>query len=235
MDPDEGEDPVEGEDPEEDDSPYQTGFDETTGTLRLYFTPQYNVTAIMPGEPYIIKWANDTEHPYIESPTFSNVTIDISSENANVSKTVTSNDGTVTFTGTYDNRTFTVADKSVLFLGAENSLYYPDGTSPTTIKPFRAYFQLNGITAGDPTDPSSPVKAFVLNFGDKTTGIRSMENGQWKMDNGQRTMDNEDDAWYDLSGRKVSLTPNPSPVGEGGSRKLPRGIYIHNGRKVVIK
>ena len=38
---------------------------------------------------------------------------------------------------------------------------------------------------------------------------------------------------YDLSGRKVSLTPGPSPVGEG--RKLPKGIYIINGKKVMVK
>ena len=216
-DTDEGVEPVEGEEPEEDDTPYQTGFDETTGTLRLYFTPQNSLTHIMPGEPYIIKWANDTEHPYIESPTFSNVTIDISSNDANVSKTVTSNDGTVTFTGTYGPISFSTADKSVLFLGAENSLYYPDGTSPTTIKPFRAYFQLNGITAGDPTDPSSPVKAFVLNFGDDTeTGIVSMDNGKW-------TMDNEAGAWYTIDGRRVNGKP------------AQKGIYIHNGRKVVMK
>ena len=221
-----GDDFYGGDDQNESDFTLQTGFDETTGTLRLYFDIMPSFTS---NTPYIIRWDEDPEHPYIESPEFKNVVIN------NSMNPVTSNDGTVTFTGTYDNRTFTVADRSVLFLGAENSLYYPDGTSPTTIKPFRAYFQLNGITAGDPTDPSSPVKAFVLNFGDKTTGIRSMDNGKWKMDNGQRTMDNEDDAWYDLSGRKVSLTPNPSPVGEGGSRKLPRGIYIHNGRKVVIK
>ena len=38
----------------------------------------------------------------------------------------------------------------------------------------------------------------------------------------------------DLSGRKVGLTPNPSPVGEGRAG-LPRGIYIHNGKKIVVK
>ena len=38
---------------------------------------------------------------------------------------------------------------------------------------------------------------------------------------------------FDLSGRKVGLTPNPSPVGEG--RKLPRGVYIKDGRKIVVR
>ena len=41
-------------------------------------------------------------------------------------------------------------------------------------------------------------------------------------------------AWYDMSGRKVGLTPNPSPVGEGGAG-LPRGIYIRDGKKVVVR
>ena len=39
---------------------------------------------------------------------------------------------------------------------------------------------------------------------------------------------------FDLSGRKVGLTPNPSPVGEGRAG-LPRGVYIKDGRKVVVR
>ena len=39
-------------------------------------------------------------------------------------------------------------------------------------------------------------------------------------------------AVYDLSGR-IGLTPDPSPVGEG--RKLPRGVYIKDGHKVVVR
>lgn len=38
---------------------------------------------------------------------------------------------------------------------------------------------------------------------------------------------------FDLWGRKVSLSPNPSPKGDG--RKLPRGVYIKDGKKVVVK
>ena len=83
-----------------------------------------------------------------------------------------------------------------------------------TINACRAYFQLNNdLTAGD---PSKGVRAFVLNFGedDETQGINS-------------------------------LTPDPSPRGEGSIYtldgvkldKMPtrKGMYIMNGRKVVIK
>ena len=40
---------------------------------------------------------------------------------------------------------------------------------------------------------------------------------------------------YDLSGRRMSLTPTPSLKGEGSIQNLSKGIYIVNGHKVVIK
>ena len=51
-------------------------------------------------------------------------------------------------------------------------------------------------------------------FGDGTTGIEAIDNGQWSMDNGQ---------WYDLNGRKLNAKPTK------------KGVYIMNGRKVVVK
>ena len=69
--------------------PYKTGYDYMTGTLRLYYLWSDDIYA---GTPYILKWANGDN---IISPVFENVTID---------KTicpVTSNDGKVTFAGTY--------------------------------------------------------------------------------------------------------------------------------------
>ena len=41
---------------------------------------------------------------------------------------------------------------------------------------------------------------------------------------------NSDDAWYDLSGRRISV-PSVSPA----SSVLPKGVYIHKGHKTVIK
>lgn len=62
-----------------------------------------------------------------------------------------------------------------------------------------------------PSDISN-VKALRIVFGGDATGIRSMDNGQWTMDN-----------WYDLNGRKLNGMPTK------------RGIYVKNGRKVVVK
>ena len=56
-----------------------------------------------------------------------------------------------------------------------------------------------------------------MNFGDgETTGIVSMEDGGWKMED-------VNDAWYSIDGRKLNGEPTQ------------KGVYINNGRKVVIK
>ena len=158
--------------------------------------------------------------PSIKNPMFSDVPI--SNATANVSTTY------VDFVGTYSPVVYNAEDKSVLFLGGGSTLYYPDGKAATTINSCRAYFTLNGITAGDPNDPNA-VKGFVLNFGDgdgTETSIRPTPDPSPKREGSAG-------AWYTIDGRKVSPSPNPSPVRAG--RKLPRGIYIHNGKKVVIK
>ena len=78
-----------------------------------------------------------------------------------------------------------------------------------------AYFQLNGITVGD---PNAEVREFKLSFGDdsNTTGIDVVDSGQW-------IGDSSSDAWYTLDGRKLSGEPTK------------KGMYIVNGKKVVIK
>ena len=93
------------------------------------------------------------------------------------------------------------------YIGANNALKSPKAEN-YHLNAFRAYFnvEMDGSAAG--------VKNFVMSFRDETDGIES-------------------------------LSPNPSPVGEGnwysidGRRvekgQLPRGIYITNGKKVVVK
>ena len=59
--------------------------------------------------------------------------------------------------------------------------------------------------------PTSTARSISIVFGD-ATGIDSMVNGQWSMD-----------TWYDLNGRKLNGMPTK------------KGIYMNNGRKVVVK
>ncbi len=173
-----------------------TGFDATTGTLTLYFV---DATKIEAGVPYIVKWPA-TEPNYIENPVFQGVTVE------NELNNVTFSGGA--FKGNYNYTEWAAgtAYPSILLLGENNTLFWPDGQAATKLGACRAYFELsNGQSA----------REFVLNFdGDTTTGI--------------------------------SLTPDPSPTGEGSDyytldgRKLSgkptaKGVYIVNGRKVVMK
>ena len=119
----------------------------------------------------------------------------------------TSTDGYVTFVGTYGPAAI-YADPAVnLYLGAANKLYWPTATD-FELKPFRAYFQLH--------DPQASIRAFRLNFGDgdEAQGITTTNFTNFTNSSG---------AWYTLDGVKLDKMP---------TRK---GVYIRNGRKVVIK
>ena len=76
---------------------------------------------------------------------------------------------------------------------------------PANMKGFRAYFQLKGDAA--------LARSFSMDFGDgETTGIITIENGQSATDK----------AIYDLQGRRVNGTAQ-------------KGVYVVNGKKVIIK
>ena len=96
--------------------------------------------------------------------------------------------------------------KAVLFLAANNTLLNPSAL-PADMKGFRAYFQLKGETA-------SLARAFSMNFGDgETTGIIAI---------GTDRAASTDNATYTLDGRRIS-------------KATQKGVYIQNGKKVIIK
>ncbi len=98
-----------------------------------------------------------------------------------------------------------------LYLGTDNALYYPTDTD-FKVNAFRAYFHLgNGLYCGT---PKSEVRAFNLSFGGDATHIISL-NAQGEMTHAQ--------GWYTLSGMKLNGKPNT------------KGIYLHDGRKEVVK
>ena len=185
-------------------------------TLNLTFGDA--VTTLTAGVPYIIKWTKDDEHPTIDDPVFSGVTIDATD---NSFDNQVSGDERVRFLGTYKSTTFTDEDKSILFLGAENALYYPqpdiDTENPAnskypTIGAQRAYFK---IGEDDAPQQARRLTAFNIDFGDEQTGIVSVSK-----DSGSEGMAG---AWFSLDGVRIDGKP---------TRK---GLYIHNGRKEVVK
>ena len=121
----------------------------------------------------------------------------------------------VNFIGCTSPVDFAANDRTRLFLGAQNTLYFPNAAM--AVGSCRAHFQLkNGITAGDPNDPQTPVRAFCLNFGGSSveTGITATRH---------MNVTNPNGAWHTLDGRRLSGKPTQ------------RGIYINDGRKTVIE
>jgi len=167
------------------------------GTLTLTFSD--DLTALENGKPYIVKWkttGDDIANPVFNDVTISNTTTDVTTS-------------AVTFKGIFSPYAIADEDKTMLYLGANNTLYYPD--AEMTIGACRAYFQLNGITAGTP----SGVRAFVLNFGDgEATEIAGIPH---------ETHETLEPLWFTLDGRRLSGKPTQ------------RGMYINNSKKVIIK
>ena len=174
-----------------------SSLDKETGTLTLTFK---TATDIVAGKPYLVKWTGGGE---IVNPRFKNVVI-----SSTTPQDVTVND-LVTFKGTYAPVTLAANDRTKLYLGADNNLYYPDADVP--VNSFRAYFLLNGITAGD---ANFQANRFVFNFGDgETNGISGVIIEK----------DEKASGWHTLDGRRLNGIP------------IVKGIYIHQGRKVAIK
>jgi hypothetical protein len=141
----------------------------------------------------------------VENPTFEGVTIS--------STATTTETEAVDFIPTLGVTAITADAQSILFLSAGNRLYNPAAANSQQIKGFRAYFLLKGDAAS--------ARSFSLDFGDgEVLGIREIENGRLKMENGG----------YDLQGRRME----PSIFNSQSSIRK-KGVYIVNGKKIVIK
>ncbi len=157
------------------------------GTLTLSFT---EVTADSEGQkilsagiPYLIKWATTTTD--ITDPKFPCVAI----TSTTPGKSETSY---VDFVGCYSPVTLAANDTKSLFLGGNNTLYYP--SEAVTVNSFRGYFELqNGLTAGS---NASQIRAINLNFDDDTNSISTIHS------------DSESScSWYSIDGRRLNEKP----------------------------
>ena len=148
------------------------------GTLTMNFK---DATGIEAGKPYLVKWTSGDD---IISPVFENIAISNATSNVKTDY--------ADFIGSYDPVDIAGEDKSILYFGANNKLYYPNAAM--TIKAFRGYFKLKGIEAGK------------VSFGDDNpTGIIEVESGK-------RKVESSADAWYDLSGRRLQGKPTQKGV-----------------------
>ena len=150
----------------------------------------------------------------IVSPVFNGVKI----ANATTPTDITPTDSPVTFKGTYNSKGFDTDDISILFLGAENKLYWPKNGA--SIGACRAYFSLSDEIINSAPEGKG-IRAFVMNFGDdvnpgQTTGIVEANSSRF-------THHSSLSDWYSLDGRKLNGEPTQ------------KGIYIHNGKKQIRK
>ena len=172
------------------------------GTLTLNFSD--DLSAIVAGKPYIVKWeaANDVTDPLFTGVTISN------------SSLVAVDKGVVTVQGVYSPLRIKGEDKTVLFLGGNNTLYYPDGEQTTNIKAFHAYFQLaDGYVCGAPTNGGNGINSFEMNFGSDETNIYLTP----------QLSPLTSDSWYTLDGRRLEGQP------------AKKGIYLYGRKKIVVK
>ena len=85
-----------------------------------------------------------------------------------------------------------------------------------TIGAQRAYFKIGD----DGVLQARRLTSFSIDFGEVQPELRASSSG---IDNGKLTIDNSSEGWYSLDGRKLDGQPTQ------------HGIYINNGKKVVIK
>ena len=191
---------------EKDDYAQPTGFDPETEVLTLNFKPARNIE---PGKPYVFEWRT-TASSIINDPVFENVTIKSSTEGE---MAITSNDGTVQFVGTYAPASLIGNTTANLYMGPDDKLTYP--TTNDYVNAFYAYMLVDlGNGLGLPGE--STVKKIVMNIADD-------ENIVTRIIEVMMPTPVQDDAWYDMQGRRYTSKPTTP------------GIYIMNGRKILIQ
>ena len=125
--------------------------------LNLVFN---KVTSLEAGKPYLLQPSVD-----VVNPSFEGVTI------AATEPADQKSDANISFHATFAPTELEGGNRNLLFLGADNELFYPASTA--NIKAFRAYFELKGAAV------NSAPKARIVKKQDSATGIENqMVNGK---------------------------------------------------------
>ena len=171
--------------------------------LNLFFGDNVAGNSVMrAGVPYIIKWTSGSN---LTSPIFWGVVPRVTTPADYDNETA--GDARVRLRGTFSSQVLAAQDQSILFMGGDNTLYYPK--SNTTLGACRAYFKIGNDGAG-----VRQLDSFDFTFGEENvTGIIEMTDVRCLMSEG----------WYTLDGRKLDKQPTQ------------KGIYIINGKKRIIK
>ena len=140
------------------------------------------------------------------NPVFNGVTI-----SSTPAQEVESTDGNVKFVGQYS--PFNIDNNNIneiLYVASGNKIGY--SKNPRTLKSCRAHFWVKPNVGGTPS-----ARAINIDWDNDATAIESIDNGQLIMDNEATAQ------WYSFDGRRLSGKPTA------------KGVYISNGRKMIIK
>jgi hypothetical protein len=192
-----------------------------TGTSDVIQMTQVTVGGLQANTAYIFEPKyNYNEDPNNSGIQFGNVVI------AN-SLTPVVESGTIQFIGTYDEKVWNTGDSDLgQVYGFAISGYESEGfTAGQFVKlgagasaaPFRAYLKYTG---GSLSGASARTRGL--------SGLPDVLNIEWVSKSGVSTEINsvtvpQNDEWYNLDGRKLS------------GRPTEKGIFIHNGKKYVVK
>lgn len=185
-----------------------TGASFENHTLTLNWSAP--LSAIEAKMPYIMRWKSSGEPlENIFNPLFPNATI---CEDSSVELLEFDPPG-IQFLGFPYPMDYEADYRYMLYMNNDNHFDYPK--EDMIINSFHAHFLFTGeISMGTPDDTSDDngiIRNIVLNFGDETTEIV----------NYQLSTINSNDSWYSIDGRKLQGEP------------MQKGIYIHNGKKVI--
>ena len=144
------------------------------------------VTSLTAGKPYLLQPSVD-----VVNPSFEGVTIGVTAPADQTSDTY------ISFHGTFAPTELQGGNKNLLFLGADNELFWPD--SDGDLKGFRAYFEVKGGAA------KVAKRARIVNKEDSATGIENMnqasENQKFIL-NGQLYI-RHNGAIYNIQGQRL--------------------------------
>lgn len=174
----------------------------------------YNITEVkklesssLVGESMTLTFSDETTKIEAGKPYLVKVSSEV--ENPTFDDVIISS--TTTITETEYANFVPVMNPTALDANDMTKLFLTGGTKLTwpktagTIKGFRSYFLLKNAPAG--------ARSVVMLFDDQTTGIKTISE--------ERSLKSDD--WYTIDGRKLGAVPTQ------------KGMYIVNGRKVIVK
>ena len=149
------------------------------------------VTSLTAGKPYLLQPSID-----VVNPTFVGVTISATSPADQTS------DEFISFHGTFNPTELEGGNKNLLFLGEDNTLFWPESTG--NIKGFRAYFEVKGGAA------QAAKRARIVKKTDNATGIGEVRSETTDVVRSEKVLRNgqliiiRDGKEYDIFGRSVN-------------------------------